>query len=308
VALGMIIAVPVALSVVMTWNLVPPHPWRRYPALVFAVAGSCAIGFGLMHWMETALSITLPDTESKLDPLSVGLVRYGLLSALVTIVFVYLRVAEESAARARDAERDRARFSQRMEEARLRMLQAQIEPHFLFNTLATVTDLYETAPAEGGRMLDDLMSYLAAALPQLRAAHSTLGGEVALTSAYLSIQQIRMGRRLRFDIDVAEPLRRNPFPPLMLLTLVENSIKHGLAPLPQGGSIRIEAMCDQGALQVRVMDSGCGLSDSSGSGTGLANIRARLSTIHGDAARLSFTKNSPQGLIATIAIPASAAS
>jgi len=307
-ALGLVIAIPVALSVVLTWNLVPPHPWRRYPALVLAVAGSFVLGFLLMDRVETWMSLTYVESESQLNPFRVGLIRYGPLCALVAIVFAYLRVAEESASRARDAERDRARFVQRMEEARLKMLQAQIEPHFLFNTLATVADLYETAPTQGERMLDDLMSYLAAALPQLRAAHSTLGGEVALTSAYLSIQQIRMGHRLTFDIDLAEPLRGEPFPPLMLLTLVENAIKHGLAPLPQGGAIHIKAWNGQGALRVQVTDSGCGFSQSSGSGTGLANIRARLSAMYGQAARLSFSRNDPRGLVAMITIPSSGAS
>jgi signal transduction histidine kinase len=307
-ASSLIIAIPVALSVVLTWNIVPPQPWRRYPALALAVAASCVLGVGVMDRAETWMSLTYPETESRLDPVTVALVRYGLLCALFAIVFVNLRLADESAARAREAERDRARFVQRMEEARLKMLQAQIEPHFLFNTLATVADLYETAPAQGERMLDDLMSYLAAALPQLRAAHSTLGGEVALTSAYLSIQQIRMGRRLDFHIDVADPLRPRTFPPLMLLTLVENAIKHGLAPLPQGGAIHIKAWDGQGALRVQVTDSGCGFSASSGSGTGLANIRARLSAMYGDAAQLSFSSNHPQGLVAMIAIPAPGAS
>ena len=156
-------------------------------------------------------------------------------------------------------------------------------------------------------MLDDLMRYLAAALPQLRAADPTLGGEVALTSAYLSIQQIRMGRRLEFDIAVAETLRSAPFPSLMLLTLAENAVKHGLAPLPEGGAIRIQASHTGGEMQVRVIDSGCGFAQSSGSGTGLANIRARLATMYGEAAGLSLTRNSPHGVIATIAIPLSAA-
>jgi len=304
---GLIVAVPVALSVVVTWNVVPPRASRRYPALVLAVAGSCVLGIELMDLVEAWTSRTYVEHESLLNPFVVAFVRYGLLCALVAVVFVYLRVANESAARAQDAERDRVRFVQRMEEARLKMLQAQIEPHFLFNTLATVGELYETAPSNGEMMLDDLMRYLAAALPQLRAADPTLGGEVALTSAYLSIQQIRMGRRLEFDIAVAETLRSASFPSLMLLTLAENAVKHGLAPLPEGGAIRIQASHTGGEMQVRVIDSGCGFAQSSGSGTGLANIRARLSTMYGEAAGLSLTRNSPHGVIATIAIPLSAA-
>jgi sensor histidine kinase YesM len=300
---GLIVAVPVALAVVATWNVVPPRPSRRYPTLVLAVAGSCVVGIEAMNLVEAWTSRTYVEHESLLDPFVVALVRYGLLSALVAVVFVYLRVANESAARAQDAERGRVRFVQRMQEARLKMLQAQIEPHFLFNTLATVGDLYEIAAPKGEAMLDNLMRYLAAALPQLRAADSTLGGEVALTSAYLSIQQIRMGRRLQFHIEVAEALRETPFPPLMLLTLVENAVKHGLGPLPEGGTIRIDASYGRGEMQVRVIDSGGGFAQSSGSGTGIANIRARLATMYGEAARLGLTSMSPHGVVATIAIP-----
>jgi sensor histidine kinase YesM len=300
---GLIVAVPVALAVVVTWNVVPPQASRRYPALVLAVAGSCVLGIELMNLVEAWTSRAYVEHESLLNPFIIAFVRYGLLCALVAVMFVYLRVANESAARAQDAERDRVRFVQRMEEARLKMLQAQIEPHFLFNTLATVSDLYETVPAKGEQMLDNLMRYLAAALPQLRAADSTLGGEVALTSAYLSIQQIRMGRRLEFYIEVAEPLRKTLFPPLMLLTLAENAVKHGLGPLPEGGTIRIGASHSRGEMQVHVIDSGCGFAQSSGSGTGLANIRARLAAMYGEAARLGLTRSSPHGLVATIAIP-----
>ena len=304
---GLIIAVPVALSVVVTYNLAPPQASRRYPALVIVVAASCMLAVGLMHLAEARMSFTYIEHESLLNPFVVAVVRYALLCALVAVVFVYLRFASESAARAQDAERDRMRFVQRMQEARLKVLQAQIEPHFLYNTLANVRGLYETEPSKGERMLDDLTRYFAAALPQMRAADSTLGREVALTSAYLSIQQIRMGRRLAFDIEIAEPLRSASFPPLMLLTIAENAIKHGLAPLPEGGAINVTAFANAGELQVRVADSGCGFAHSSGVGTGLANIRARLSAMYGDAARLTLTRNTPRGVVAMIAVPLSAA-
>ncbi|HZP65246.1 MAG TPA: histidine kinase, partial [Rudaea sp.] len=185
------------------------------------------------------------------------------------------------------------------------MLQAQIEPHFLFNTLANVRRLYQTSPDDGATMLDNLMRYLAVALPQMREADSTLGREAALTAAYLEIQRIRMGRRLAFDIDVAQPLRQARIPPLMLLTLAENAIKHGLAPLPEGGHIAITANTDGRELQVRVADSGRGFTQSSGGGTGLANTRARLAAMHGAAARLTLALNTPRGVVATIAVPLS---
>ena len=303
---GLIVAVPAAIAVVVTYNLTRQKALWRYPALAMAVVTSCTLGVDLMFFVESGTSRAYLETESLLNPFLVAIIRYGLLCAMVAVVFVYLRAASESAARAQGAERDRMRFVQRMQEARLKMLQAQIEPHFLFNTLANVRGLYETEPSKGERMLDDLMRYFEAALPQMRAADSTLGREVALTSAYLAIQQIRMGRRLAFDIEVAELLRHVSFPPLMVLTLAENAIKHGLAPLPEGGAIRVTAMECAGELQVRVADSGGGFTQSSGGGTGLANIRARLTAMYGDAGRLSLTRNAPRGVVATIVVPLSA--
>ncbi len=302
-AFGLIVAGPVALAVVVTYNVASPKPWLRYPALGLAVVASCLAGVTLMILVESWSSKVYLEGESLLDPFAVAMVRYGLLCALVAVVFVYLRVASESAARAQEAERARARFVRHMEEAHLKMLQAQVEPHFLFNTLANVRELYEVAPSEADRMLDNLIRYFAAALPRMRDAESTLGQEAALTSAYLSIQRIRMGERLAFDIEIAEPLRNERFPPLMLLTLVENAIKHGLAPLPEGGAIRVTAVGGAGMVQVRVADSGRGFMQSSGDGTGLANIRARLTAMYGDAGRLTLARNTPHGVVATVAVP-----
>jgi LytS/YehU family sensor histidine kinase len=188
-------------------------------------------------------------------------------------------------------------------QARLQMLEAQIEPHFLFNTLAHVTRLYETDHVAGARMLGNLKSYLAVALPQMRATDSTLGRELDHAKAYLEIQRIRMGRRLAFAIDVDEPLRAARLPPLMLLTLVENAIKHGLTPQPGGGRVDIRASVEAGHLHVAVGDTGQGFTKSAGGGTGLANIRARLAAQFGPNARLALALNSPSGVIATITLP-----
>jgi LytS/YehU family sensor histidine kinase len=194
-----------------------------------------------------------------------------------------------------------------MIEARLRMLQAQIEPHFLFNTLANVRRLYQTDPTGAESMLDNLMRYFEVALPQMRAGSSTLGREAALTEAYLEIQRIRMGRRLDFDIAIPESLRDASVPPMMLVTLAENAVKHGLAPLPEGGVVQVSASVSGSELQVRVADSGRGFTQSSGGGTGLANIRARLAGLYGAAGRLTLAMNAPRGVVATIAVPLSAA-
>jgi sensor histidine kinase YesM len=307
----LIIALIVALAVVATCNLVPARASRRYPAVALAVAVSSLVGVVVWLAVSTggAFDFEVEGVTSSLaDVVKVTLgnwLLYGLQCALFTVVYVSLREADESAERALQAERDRARFVQRMDEARLKMLQAQIEPHFLFNTLANVRRLYQTAPGDAMTMLENLMRYFAVALPQMRAADSTLGREVDLTESYLNIQQIRMGRRLAFDIDIAEPLRDARMPPMMVLTLAENAIKHGLAPLPEGGFVRVSAAVSGQELQVRVSDSGRGFVQTSGAGTGLANIRARLQAAYGAAGRLTLAHNTPRGITATIAVPLS---
>jgi len=147
--------------------------------------------------------------------------------------------------------------------------------------------------------------YLRAALTRLRDAQSTLGQEAELVDAYLAVLKIRFGARLDYAIDVPAALRAHTFAPMMLLTLAENAIKHGLAPLPEGGQIRVSATVSGNELQMRVEDTGRGFVQSSGGGTGLANIRARLTAVYGPAARLTLAHNTPRGIAATIAVPLS---
>lgn len=297
--LGCVVAVPVALAVVAVSNLGPREPRRRLAAYVIAILLSCMVGVKLM----LLLQLGVPEHQSRLDPYFVALVRYALFSALVAAIFVYLRAAEQSTMRMNDAHGARARFTQQMEAARLRMLQAQVEPHFLFNALANMRGLYASDPRSAEQMLDNLAQYFAAALPQLRSGNSNLGQEADLTRAYLEIQAIRMGKRLAFEVDVPPELRAVPLPPLMLLTLVENAIKHGLAPSREGGTVRITAQRVEEDLVLRVADSGGGFTRTSGKGTGLANVRARLTLMYGPRGRLALGRNVPQGVVATIAIP-----
>src|SRR5438874_1767758 len=239
-ATGLIVALIVTLAVVSTYNLTPSSARVRYPALALVVTVSTAAGVLLLFALE---SLTTPDyfqsNGGALWSFGLSWPRYLLLGLLFTAVFVHVRTAEDSVAATHRAELDRALYAKQMDEARLQMLQAQIEPHFLFNTLATVRRLYQTDPVAGDSMLDNMMRYLTVALPQMRAADSTLGGEVGLAEAYLQIQQIRMGRRLRFDVELPDALRDARVPPMMLVTLAENAIKHGLGPMPEGGRIAI---------------------------------------------------------------------
>jgi LytS/YehU family sensor histidine kinase len=190
-----------------------------------------------------------------------------------------------------------------MIEAQLQVMEAQIEPHFLFNTLATVKRLYRSEPKSGERMLERLRHYLAHALPRIRGEQTTLGSEFELVHAYLDVLQVRMGDRLAFSVDVPDTLAKEPFPPMMLITLVENAIKHGLAPLPEGGRIDIDARSEAGVLRERVADTGAGFHNSSGSGIGLANIGSRLAALYGGRASLDLEANEPRGVVSVIAVP-----
>jgi hypothetical protein len=195
------------------------------------------------------------------------------------------------------------RMSQQVTEAKLAALQAQVEPHFLYNTLASVQALTEVDPARANEMTGHLIQYLRNALPKMRESVSTVGQEIELVRAYLSILQMRMGERLAFTIDVPEAMSALPFPPLMLPSLVENAIKHGLEPQREGGVVHITASVEGGRVRMVVSDTGRGFSETPGAGVGLANIRERLAALYGAGARLTLEANAPRGVVATIEVP-----
>ena len=206
------------------------------------------------------------------------------------------------------AESERHQLEKNILEARLQLMQAQVEPHFLFNTLANVQHLVETDPPGAARMLDSLIQYLRAALPQMRESTTNLGRELDMARAFLEINRVRMGSRLDFAIEVPELLKARPFPPMMLISLVENAVKHGVDPCCESGSITIRAMESEGRLKVSVVDTGEGIKPKKGGGVGLANIRERLKALYGGTAKLVIEENAPHGLIASIEVPAVAAS
>ena len=189
--------------------------------------------------------------------------------------------------------------------ARLNLLHAQVEPHFLYNTLASAQYLTRTDPARADQMLGHLITYLRHSLPRTDEALSTLGDELERSKAYLEILRIRMGERLKLQVDVAQDLLSTPLPPMMLQTLVENAIKHGLEPKPGGGTVWLLGRTKDGAVSVTVADDGLGFSEaSSGTGIGLKNVRERLALVYGGAASLSIVGNFPSGVAATITVPA----
>ncbi|APV49375.1 hypothetical protein BWI17_06590 [Betaproteobacteria bacterium GR16-43] len=241
--------------------------------------------------------------------------RIGIGAALALILlpmFVLAVIAKffidrsRAATRMADLKRKEAehhRMSQQLTEAKLQALQAQVEPHFLYNTLASVQALTEVDPVQAHAMTGHLIQYLRNALPKMREGVSTVGQEIELVRAYLSILQMRMGKRLSFEIDVPPELNGIAFPPLMLPSLVENAIKHGLEPQREGGMVRITAQQADGRLSLVVADTGRGFAETIGAGVGLANIRERLAALYGDAAKLTLVENTPRGVVATIEVP-----
>lgn len=220
---------------------------------------------------------------------------------------------QKSAQVERDLATERARVAEserRALDAQLRMLQAQIEPHFLYNTLANVVGLIDPAPAKAKQMLVDFIAYLRLSLAATRADAATLGGELALIEAYVNILAVRMGARMRFRNDVAENLKGLPLPPMLLQPLVENAVKHGLEPKVEGGEIVISALVDDTQLRVEVADTGLGFAAlaegpvaTRGTGVGLANLKERLRALFGEHGRLSLSENTPCGVRAVLEVP-----
>ena len=189
-------------------------------------------------------------------------------------------------------------------EARMQALQAQIEPHFLFNTLASIDQLILTDPPRASKMQQSLIRYLRSALPQMREnRRPTLGQQVDLCAAFLEIMTVRMESRLAWGVAVPDGLRSAVFPSMMLQTLVENAIKHGLEPKLDGGRIDIDADVADGRLTVRVRDTGVGFMPKGDGGVGLANVRERLEALYGDRAELAIEIPSYGGTCATITVP-----
>jgi vacuolar-type H+-ATPase subunit H len=228
------------------------------------------------------------------------------IMAIIAKFFIDRARGAQRVAEVKKKEADFHSMHRQVTEAKLQALQAQVEPHFLYNTLANVQALTEADPAQANKMVEHLIQYLRSALPKMRENSSTVGQELELVRAYLNILKMRMGARLEFSIEAAEHVAKLPFPPLMLPSLVENAIKHGLEPQREGGRIDIVATVTNGIIKLEVKDTGRGFgTGTAGGGVGLANIRERLQALFGNAGKLALTENQPRGVIATLEVPES---
>ena len=266
--------------------------------MLLVLAGS-AVAVTLRVWVYG----TLTTLDSNAAYLTGVWLTWALLGSLGYALFYLTREDEQQRQLLCDAESAGQALSAQMLQARLSALQAQIEPHFLFNTLANVRRLYETTPERGREMLHCLIAYLRAALPSMRSSSSTLGRELDLARSFLTILQMRMGERLQFSISTEAGLVDAPMPPMVLPTLVENAVKHGLGPLPEGGRIDIRARLDGADLEIEVRDTGAGFTAAKGSGVGLSNTRSRLAGLYGARASLHLAAGAPRGVVATLRLP-----
>jgi len=230
----------------------------------------------------------------------IWIVGTGLIVApLLALGALYRQRDAEARNQALHFELERSELERQALDVRLRLLQAQVEPHFLFNTLANVRALVETGSPQAAPVLSSLIAYLRAAMPRLQNETATLGDELLLVRAYLELMHLRMPDRLSYRIEVDEALLGLRFPTMALLTLVENAVRHGIDPSEEGGEIAVtgaRASTEGAPLRLCVSDTGVGLLDPMGSGTGLHNLRERLKLFFGASARLDLSENLPHGL------------
>jgi signal transduction histidine kinase len=239
-----------------------------------------------------------------LQPRVISLILESFAFGCLAAAPIYLRRQRQERIRSlRSAKAQRITAEGQEIEARLQALQAQIEPHFLFNTLAHIVRLHQVAPLKGRQMLRSLTDYMRSALPQMRQSDSTLARELALTRSYVEVQQIRMGERLRVEVDVPVALMDARVPAMTVLTLAENAVKHGLGPKREGGTLRIEASRNGDTLEVAVCDDGVGLQLGAGTGHGLSNTRSRLEAAYGARAALAIENRPDGGVRAALLLP-----
>jgi sensor histidine kinase YesM len=275
----------------------PLNGMVRGTGVVAAVVAGALVG-GMLGRLLTGLGAS-PDGSHETQALLIGLL-FGSIAA----GFFWLRQRNaqlESDLQARELARLEA--EKQSLAAQLRMLQAQIEPHFLFNSLANVAALIDTDRKLAGSLLDALIRYLRSSLARTRAEGGTLGDEVALLTAYLEVLKVRMGNRLDYRFDIAPELLDAAFPPMLLQPLVENAIRHGLEPKVAGGRITVSAQKQGERLRIAVADDGLGFGETPGDGIGVRHVRDRLAALYGAAARLELSSGVGAGVTATMSIP-----
>jgi len=287
-----------SIAIISSLTLARMRPGRlRWAALGVVLPVSIAVGVTIGMKVTGVGSWSMPNV---LPTMLVGL----FFGVIASITFVLIERIETLNLAVRARELQAVEQDKRALEAQLKMLQAQIEPHFLFNTLANVGSLIDTDPALAKILLERLNDWLRVALVRARSDSATLDNELDMLENYLQILKIRFGERLCWNIDAADSARRTVFPPMLLQPLVENAVRHGIEPKLGGGEIFIRAHIENKLLRIAVGDNGAGLiKESDTNGAGLANVRARLATLFGPAGKLVLDDHAGGGAIATLELP-----
>jgi hypothetical protein len=292
------VALAMALAIVAALRL-PSRGWLRAAIVGASIVAGAAAGEGL-------ISLAAWPSASHDGAEFLGRVlRWSVVGGGIAALRVAQLRALAADSAVRGALQAQAASERQLSSLRMQALRSQIEPHFLFNTLATVKRLGNTEPRQCERLLTDLHTFVRLSQAAQPAEGGwTLGQELELVRSYLGVIERRMDGRLSVHVEVDAALRAAELPALALATLVENAVKHGITPSTRAGSITIEARRDGADLVVAVADTGVGFgSGSGGSGIGLANTRSRLATRYGSRASLSLGANQPSGVVATLRLP-----
>jgi signal transduction histidine kinase len=304
-------AVLVGLSAMLAFGLLERWPARlpswiaRWVLQVIAVAAVIPPTAYFAYWLTTGGHPDLATDQPRLAGYAM-LTISGLMFApwIAVGALVHQRdafVRDQATAFALE----RSELERKALDARFRLLQAQVEPHFLFNTLANVQTLVESGAPQATQVLKSLIAYLRAAVPRLHETATTLGRELELVRAYLEVMHMRMPDRLTFELKIDPGAIPIECPPMTLLTLVENAVRHGIDPSEVGGRIEVEVRVQSGRCIARVTDSGVGLKTlGHGLGTGLASLRERLQLGFSGDAQLELREVQPHGVCAEVSFPA----
>jgi hypothetical protein len=287
------------------WPARLPKWMARWALQLLGVVVAVPLGALLAYWLTTGGHPQFAMNPARLRGFGI-LTFTGVLVAPWIALGAMVRQREAFArSQALAFDLERSELERQALDARMRLLQAQVQPHFLFNTLANVQALVDAGSPQAAKVLASLIAYLRAAVPRLHEPVTTLGQELQLVRAYLELMHLRMPDRLQFTWNVDAATLDLRCPPMTLLTLVENAVRHGIDPSEEGGRIEIDAQLRDGRCHVRVCDTGMGLQQAGkGPGTGLSTLRERLQLIFGDDAQLRLSSLEPHGVCAEVEFPA----
>lgn len=292
-------------AVIERWPRKLPRWVARWALQILGVAVAAPLATGIVYGFTT-LGDAVPwfRDEERMAGYSLITGFSLLIAPWIAMVAVYRDISGRAQRQALEFELERSRFTQQALQARTSQLQAQVEPHFLFNTLANIRELVQQGSSHAPEMLESLIGYLRAAVPRLHETTSTIGRELDLVRSYLAIMRMRMPDRLTATVGCLPDAADVPCPPGAILVLVENAVRHGIDPSETGGTIVVDARLHEEYWLVQVVDSGVGLGGSTqGLGTGIANLRERLRLGYGAKATVEIESANPSGTRACLRLP-----